>query len=114
MRIHTRLAWIAFAVTVVAHYPGIRYPITVDVTPRRVQRLGVDPGQRVSVRVGDAAPTNLTADAQGLLMVRNVAIRDAEGTRIHVTKSPEVGTVCIRPLTARASCCCGCKRRRDT
>ena len=69
-----------------ADYPGITYPITVDVTPRRVQRFRVTPGQRLSVRIGDAVPATLTVDAQGLLTVPKVVIRNAEGMRISVRK----------------------------
>ena len=76
-----------YEITVTADYPGIAYPITVDVTPRRVQRFRVTQGQRLNVRIGDAAPCEITVDAQGLFTAPKVVIRSAAGARISVRKT---------------------------
>ena len=75
-----------YEITVTADCPGIVFPIAVDVTPRRVQRFCLAPGQRLGVRIGAAAPVEITVDAQGLFTVPKVAIQSAEGTRISVRK----------------------------
>ena len=75
-----------YALTVLADYPGIHWPVTVDVTPRRVQAFATKPGQTVKVTIGDGPPAPLTVDAQGLLTVRGVKVPDAAGTRLRITR----------------------------
>jgi len=75
-----------YEVTVTAVYPGIGYPVTVDVTPRRLQQFRLTPRQRVEVRVGNAALVGCVVDARGLLTVKGVAVRGEQGTRIAMRK----------------------------
>jgi len=75
-----------YAVTVLTAYAGLKLPVTVDVTPRRVQRFRLKPGEAVTARVGSAPPLRLRADASGLLTVPAVAITDARGTRVRLTR----------------------------
>ena len=75
-----------YAVTVQQAYEGIEYPITVDITPRRVQQFTVKPGDVVSVTVGDEVARNITVDEYGLITVPGVRIEDAAGTRVVVRR----------------------------
>ncbi len=75
-----------YAVTVQQVYEGIEYPITVDITPRRVQQFRVAPGDTVSVTVGDEAARTITVDEYGLITVPGVRIVDAAGTRVVVRR----------------------------
>lgn len=75
-----------YAVTVQQAYEGIKYPITVDITPRRVQQFRVAPGSTVSVTVGSDAPRAITVDEYGLITVPGVRIEDAAGTRVVVRR----------------------------
>jgi hypothetical protein len=74
-----------YGLTVLADYPGIKLPITVDVTPRRVQQFKVKPGDAVKAQIGDAAPVEVRADENGLITIRGVKINDANGTRVRLT-----------------------------
>lgn len=75
----------AFSLTVTAAYPEIVYPVTVDVTPRRLQSFQVKPGETLQVTVGDRKLT-VTADAKGLVTIPAVAIAGAQGTAIRITR----------------------------
>jgi len=71
-----------YAVTVTAVYDGITYPVTVDVTPRRIQRFRLRPGDVVLVRIGPAPAIELTVDRHGLLTIPAVAVAGPDGTRV--------------------------------
>lgn len=75
-----------YAVTVQQVYEGIQYPITVDITARRVQQFTVKPGDTLSVTVGDGAPRGITVDEYGLITAPGVQIGDAAGTRVVVRR----------------------------
>ena len=75
-----------YAVTVQQAYEGVQYPITVDITPRRVQQFTVQPGDTVSVTVGDEVARSITVDEYGLITVPGVRIGDAAGTRVLVRR----------------------------
>ena len=60
--------------------------MTVDVTPRRVQRFKVAAGEVVKVSVGNAAPRELRADSAGRLTVTGVRIESRDGARIRITR----------------------------
>ncbi len=67
-------------------------PVTVDVTPRRVQGFVLEPGETVRARAvclrtgADLAEATLTADDFGLVTFRRVRIASAEGTRLTLTR----------------------------
>ena len=75
-----------YALTVVADYPGLQLPLTVDVTPRRVQQFKVKPGDKVMVHIGDAPPAEARADEAGLVTIRGVKVADENGTRVRLTR----------------------------
>ena len=75
-----------YALTVTAAYPGLGLPVTVDVTPRRVQRFRVKPGDEVTAQVGDAPARKLRVDGRGLVTVCGVKIADARGTRVRLSR----------------------------
>jgi hypothetical protein len=75
-----------YAITVTADFPGITYPVRTDVTLRRLQRFKIKPDEKLSVRIGDAAPVNIKADAHGLLTILNVTIPSRDGVRIIVQR----------------------------
>ena len=75
-----------YALTVTAAHPDMVYPVTVDVTPRRLQRFAAKPGETLSVRVGDAAPVAVKVDEQRLFTISGVRVADAAGTRIRVIR----------------------------
>lgn len=70
---------------------GRRMRITADVTPRRLQRFCVDPGDRVDYRILDLGSGSvlkkgsLTADQHGLITVERVAIVP-DATRLFISR----------------------------
>ena len=75
-----------YAVTVLAYSEGLAYPVTVDVTLRRLQRFKVEAGEEVTVRVDGGDAEIVRADDSGLITVREVRIADRKGTRIRVQR----------------------------
>ena len=73
-----------YAITLTADYAGLEYPVRTDLTLRRVQRFKTKPGKRLTVRIGDAAPAALVADARGHITVPGVSIPSAVGIRITI------------------------------
>jgi len=73
------------ALTVTAAYPEITYPITVDVTPRRLQAFQVKPGETLQATVGDQKLA-VTVGADGRFTIPGVVIADAQGATIRVTR----------------------------
>lgn len=71
-----------YAITLTAAYPGIQYPVTVSVTPRRVQRFRPAPGSELQVDAGDGAPRAVTVAPSGLFTVPGIRISGPEGTRL--------------------------------
>jgi len=63
----------------------MEYPVTVDMTPRRLQRFKLRPGQEVRVAIGDSVPQTLTADESGLITVRAIRIPSGDGVRLTIT-----------------------------
>ncbi|HJN14433.1 MAG TPA: prolyl oligopeptidase family serine peptidase, partial [Armatimonadota bacterium] len=68
-------------------------PVTVDVTPRRVQGMEWSPGDQVAAKIIDQATGDTLSDASvqvsenGLLTLEGVQVRSADGTRIIVTRT---------------------------
>jgi dienelactone hydrolase len=75
-----------YAITVIAAHPEIRYPVTVDLTLRRLQQFKVRAGEVVKLSVGGQPPIPLRVDEKGLITISNVRIESAEGTRIQLAR----------------------------
>ncbi|MDX9979074.1 MAG: prolyl oligopeptidase family serine peptidase [Lentisphaeria bacterium] len=75
----------AFALTVTAAHPELVYPVTVDVTPRRLQAFRPRPGATLRVTVG-GKPLSVTVGADGRFTIPAVSIADAPGTAIRVVR----------------------------
>ena len=54
-----------YAITLFADYPGIAYPVRTDVTLRRLQKVRARPGERLRVRLGDAARGRVPRQRRG-------------------------------------------------
>ncbi|MCX7826588.1 MAG: hypothetical protein N2689_13660, partial [Verrucomicrobiae bacterium] len=76
-----------YSITVLADYPGLDYPVRTDMTLRRVQRFKTRPGERLTVRIGDAAPVSITADANGRMTVPDVIIPGRDGVRVVIQRA---------------------------
>lgn len=75
-----------YAITLAADYPGITYPVTTDVTLRRLQQFKPGPNTALSVRVGDGKPVSIQTDAAGRFTVPRVTIGSAKGVRLMVER----------------------------
>lgn len=75
-----------FAITILADYPGVQYPVRTDVTLRRLQQFKASPGARFTARVGDAAPVSVAADGLGHVTVPAVSIPSSAGVRLTLTR----------------------------
>lgn len=71
-----------YAITLLAAFPGIQYPIQTTVSLRRVQRFKVLPGAKLNVTVGDAPPRVIEAGPGGRISIPNVVIPNGAGVRI--------------------------------
>ena len=76
-----------YSVTVLAYYDGLEYPLTVDVTPRRLQNFSVEPGELLNVMINSGASQQVRVDENGLITVRRIAISNRSGTRIQIKKA---------------------------
>ena len=99
-----------YAITLLADYPGIKYPVRTDVTLRPVQRFKTAPGQRLLVRVGDAGPRG-SGRPGWPSRVKGVVIPGHEGVRVTVErhKSGRFGVElqAVRSIWAPADCVLG-------
>lgn len=78
-----------YAITVVADYPGIAYPVSTDVTLRRLQDFNLETGDRLNVTIGDAAPVTITAGERGLVTIPGVVISSPQGARLTIRRADE-------------------------
>ena len=78
-----------YSVTVLAYGGGLKYPVTVDVTPRRLQEFTVAEGQEVIVRIDSDKPRRIKPDEHGLISIRHVRVSDRRGARIQIKKAVE-------------------------
>ena len=74
------------AMTITANYPDITYPVTVDVTPRRIQAFKAIPGETLLLQLNQDQPVTYTVPANGLLTVTSPKINTPEGTSFAFTK----------------------------
>lgn len=77
-----------YAITLLAAYEGVSYPVTTDMTLRRVQHFRPPAGARLQVRMGEGSAVTATVGADGKIRVPQVAIPDARGIRISITQVP--------------------------
>ena len=75
-----------YAITILADYPGIEYPVSVDVTPRRVQQFKPSAGQKLKVKLPNGVEREIVVDKHGLFTVAGVAIGSKDGVRMTVSK----------------------------
>jgi hypothetical protein len=75
-----------YAITLLAEYEGIQYPVRTEVTLRRVQQFKTKPAEKLAVVIGDAAPISVTADANGRITIPGVVIPSAAGVRVVVRR----------------------------
>ena len=76
-----------YSVTVLAYYDGLEYPLTVDVTPRRLQNFSVKPGELLNVTINSGTLQQVRADENGLITIRGITIASRNGTRIRIKKA---------------------------
>jgi dienelactone hydrolase len=76
----------SYAITILADYPGIAYPVTLAVTPRRRQHFKPAPGTTLVVVSGDTEPRTLTVEPTGRFTITGVAVPGAAGTRLTVRR----------------------------
>ncbi len=75
-----------YALTVLAAYPALTYPVTLAVTPRRVQHFKPAPGTALVVAAGNGQPRTLVVDPDGRFTVPEVVVGDAAGTRLTIRR----------------------------
>jgi hypothetical protein len=73
-----------YAITLLADPLDGIYPVQTDVTLRRVQQFKTQPGEKLRVRVGNAEPVFVIADAW--ITVPKVAIPDKAGVRVVIER----------------------------
>jgi hypothetical protein len=76
-----------YAVTIVAQYPGIQYPVLTDVTLRRVQRFKTAPHEKLTVRIGQTPPRTVEADAHGRVRIARVAVPSSAGVEVMIERA---------------------------
>jgi pimeloyl-ACP methyl ester carboxylesterase len=73
-----------YAITILADYPGIAYPVSTDVTLRRLQHFNLKQSDRLSVTIGDAAPMTIAAGERGQVTIPHVVIPSPQGIRLTI------------------------------
>ena len=73
-----------YAITLLADYPGIEYPVRTDVTLHGLQQFKPAACVRLAVCIGDAPAILLKQDAQGRLTIPGVTIPSKSGVRLVV------------------------------
>jgi len=75
-----------YAITILADYPGLDYPVRTDMTLRRMQRFKTKAGEKLMVRTGDAAPISMAADGNGRITISSVSIPSKAGVRVTIRR----------------------------
>ena len=75
-----------YAITVTADYPGIVYPVSTDVTLRRLRHFNPRYGDRLSVTIGEAPPTAITPGKRGLVTIPHVVIASPKGVSLTIRR----------------------------
>ena len=76
-----------FAIVLLADAPGVTYPVRTDVTLRRIQQFKTRAGEKVNVRIGDAASISVAADSNGKITIPRVLIPSKSGVRVVIQRS---------------------------
>jgi pimeloyl-ACP methyl ester carboxylesterase len=75
-----------YGVSVRADYPGLVYPVTVGLTPRRAQKFKPTPGATVHVIVEGRPATSITCGTSGLVTAERIILPSAGW--VHVELNP--------------------------
>jgi hypothetical protein len=75
-----------YSITITASHPEIRYPVTTDVTLRRVQNFKPKPGDSLTVNIEGGETLTVKADAAGRVTVPGVAIPSKKGVRLTIRR----------------------------
>jgi hypothetical protein len=70
-----------YAITILADSP-----VQTDITLRRVQQFKTKPGEKLSVRIGEADPGSIAADANGRITVARISIPAQTGVRVSIKR----------------------------
>jgi hypothetical protein len=73
-----------YAVTIIANYNGLQYPVQTDMTLRRVQNFKPRALKRLQVRIGENAPLYVEVRADGSIEIPGIVIPSANGVRIEI------------------------------
>ena len=71
-----------YAITLLAHFDGMTYPVTTDVALRRVQRFKPEAGATLRVTLGGGPPRTITVAENGRIAIAGVAIPGPDGVRV--------------------------------
>lgn len=74
-----------YSMTVTAKHPDIKYPVTFDVTFRRLQKFKVKAGDVLQVKIGEEQ-RQVTVGSDGLLTVTGVCVSSPRGVRIDIKR----------------------------
>jgi len=73
-----------YAATIWVDYEGIKYPISFDLTPRRVQNFKIEKGKAVAVFIDRIQISTVIPDNNGLVTVHNVQIGNPAGIQFQL------------------------------
>lgn len=76
-----------YALTVTADYPGLERPVTVDITPRRLQAFRPAAGERLGVEVDGSPAADVVVPPGGRFTIPRVRIASVSGVRVRVQRS---------------------------
>lgn len=74
-----------YAISIAARYPELAYPVSVDMTPRRVQRFAPKAGASFVVSVSGKVAGKGVVDDKGGVTVKGILIPDAQWVRVEIT-----------------------------
>ena len=74
-----------YEITLSVNYPGIKYPVTSDVTIRRRQNFKFAPGTRLKVSV-NGKNSVVTIDKNGLLTIEKIVFADKQPVKLVICK----------------------------
>jgi hypothetical protein len=75
-----------YAITVIADYPGLQYPVKTDVTLRRVQNFKPHALKKLQVYIGESQVVSVAVKADGSIEIPGVVIPSRNGVRIKIGK----------------------------
>lgn len=73
-----------YAITVLADYPGLQYPVRTDMKLRRVQKFKPRALEWLRVRVGESQIGSIEVKADGSIEITGIAIPSKDGVRIEI------------------------------